>query len=578
MLPKQKKEIIYLISTFVVLCIASAYWQISKRIFPADAIRPVLIYSLYATLLAIWCVAIHSRVTQRNMRIYLTAENILMLFGMTIRFIQEMYWYRFTIDVLSINDILLMRFSGYCTNIAFILIPLFGFYASFGLTKTEEYRFNRIWHFLLVPAASLTLIVLTNDVHHFVYKLTYDETRSTLYYHPNIGFNILIGWTFSLLLLRIFMIYRRSLYPGWFMTKEEKNDSRRINGTRLTKLVPLLFTVLIALANIPYIATSFVVEFELLEQEVTLFFLEILVWESCILVGMVPVNTHYDEVFDRSTIAMQIIDKDGRNYLRSHGAPIITPAMFNKLKEIKSVRTPEGIDIHIQPIHGGYSVWQNDVSQTIAVIEELCQSLEELEKDAVFIQNELAIKSEEVAIKEQNAIYNRLITDVGRQISLIRNNLDECCNASDKNLIFKKICSIGIYIKRRCHLRLVEQSDGAISNAELQLSFYEIINYLNDAGIKAEVLWHTTKNLSPEFAIYTLDVFEALLEQELLNIYAISIDFKTDATIFVQVKFCGDVPKKIPVVELQRLCNNHYNIKCHLINEGYQIIVASNLE
>ena len=581
MLAKHKKEILYLTFVFLLLCCASAYQQIGRWLTPTDALRPVIVYSLYVILLAIWCVVIHSRVTQRNMRIYLTAENILMLFGMTIRFIQEAFRLRFSGEALTNNYMLLMRFSGYCTNIAFILIPLFGLYASFGLAKTEEYRFNRMWHTLLMPAVSLVIIVLTNDAHHFTYRLVFDETRSTLYYIPAIGFYIIICWTFALLFLRIHMIYRRSRPLNWFTSvtprasNAESPSHRKFNSAGLAMFIPLFFTIMIALAIIPYIAASFVVEYELLEQEVTLFFLEILVWESCILVGLVPVNTHYDEVFDRSTIAMQIVNKDGEPYLRSLGAPVLTHEMFNTLKERKTVRTPGGIDLHMRPIHGGYLVWQNDVSQTLAVIEELKNSMDELEQDAVLIQQELAVQSDEVAIKEQNAIYNRLIDDVGGQIILLRNLLEQSGIVIDKDTLFKHICLIGAYIKRRCHLRLVEQSDGNILNAELQLCFLEIINYLREIDIDAEVVWHTSNNLSPEFSIFILDVFESILEYELFDIHAILLEFFADTAVSMHVRFNDDMPRHIPVGELQRINKNNHNLEWQTINNGYRVDIAN---
>jgi len=185
LIQKVRKEVKHLAGFFLLLCIISTYWQIGKRLFPSDAVRPVIIFFAYALLLAFWWVSIRNRVTQRNMRLFLTAENLLMLFGMTVRFFQEAYWHRLLYGTLTDNDIFLYRFSGYCTNVAFILIPLFGLYASFGLGRTEGFRFSRFWYTLLVPAATLTFLVLTNDLHNFIYSPMQDEANAFRTFHPN---------------------------------------------------------------------------------------------------------------------------------------------------------------------------------------------------------------------------------------------------------------------------------------------------------------------------------------------------------------------------------------------------------
>ena len=557
---KIRKEVRNLAAAFILLCIISAYWQIGRKLYPADPVRPVVIYFAYVLLLAIWWATIHSRVTQRNMRVFLTAENILMLFGMTVRFVQETFWYSLVEEAIANNDIFLMRFSGYCTNIAFILIPLFGLYASFGLGKTEEYRFRRCWYALLAPAVMLVALVLTNDLHFFVYRPLQDEAEYFRYFRPDIGFYAFIAWAFLLLFIRIFVLY---------------NKSREAGGFSFMRLVPLFFTVLLILVNIPYIATSFRWNIELFEQEVSLFFLEILVWESCILIGMIPVNTHYDEVFNRSTIAMQIIEKDGEPYLRSLGAPILSAEMLGMLMKRKTVRMPEGKDMHMQAIHGGYAVWMSDVSQTIAVMEELRQSAEMLEQDVVLLRNELAIRSEEQSVKEKNLIYNRLIDEIAAQLLLLRNLLGRHEWISDKVMLFRQVCLIGAYIKRRCHLRLVEQSDGAITNAELDLCYTELINCLEEMDIDAEVLWHTSERLEPEFAIFTLEVFETLLEYEHFELRSIKMDLERGTAFCVALQFDGNASKQIPVDELQRINRSNYSIKWQSINTGYQIAVRS---
>ena len=551
---------IYLAAAFLLLCILSAYMQIGKRLYPADPIRPVIIYFAYTSLLAIWWAAIHSRVTQRNIRVFLSVENILMLFGMTIRFIQEAFWNQMVNEAFSIADMFLARFSGYCTNIAFILIPLIGLYASFGLGKTEEYRFDRRLYALFIPAILLALMVLTNDLHNFVYQALQDEAQNFRYYRPNIGFYLFIAWAFSLLFVRILILYRKSREPG---------------VVKRIRLVPLFITVMLILVNIPHIVTFFLLEYELLGQEVTLFFLEILVWESCILIGMVPVNTHYDEVFDRSTVAMRIVDESGRPYLNSTNAPELSEDMFDLLKQKTTVRTHDNKELHLHKIRGGYSIWQSDVSRTIAVIDELQSSAEKLELEGELLRQEMKTRSDEAAVKEQLRIYNQLTKEVGGQLALLSDLLEERELVADKTELFKKICVIGTYIKRRCNLRLIEQSDGSIQNKDLELCYHDLAGCLRQMDVEADVLWNTTNTLAPEFAIFTVDAFEFLLEYERFELQSIIVAFEIDATLSIQVHSGVGRPEKIPLEELRRMNRENFDMRWKTFEKGYQVFFSN---
>ena len=563
MMRKIRKEVALIAAVFLLLCIISLYRQIGMRQSPTELIRPVIIYFTYVLLLAGWWGTVSNRVTQRNMRKFLLAESIFMYLSATIRFIHDVFTYYFTNEIFALSQsaINLARFSGYLHALPIVIIPLLGLYASFGLGKTEEYRFARNRYFLLLPAGLLALLLLTNESHHLLFLPLQDEPQAFLYYHPKAGFYVMMAWAFLLVLLRAFVIYRASREPGV--------------GFHYPRVIPLIFTILLILVNVPYISSAFVVEYELMEQSILLFFLEIMVWESSILVGMVPVNTHYDEVFDRSTISMQIINNDSRLYLKSSGSSELAPGMIQALTENQSTYTPEGMELHMHPIRGGYVIWKNDMSETIAVIDELRSVAERLEHEDELLREELAIKSDEAAVKEQNRIYNQLTDEVGGQLVLLRNLLDEQGQAADKATLFKTICLIGAYIKRRCNLRLVEQSDGIIPNQELDLCYSEILGSLGQIGIEASLTWRTEVTLTPEFAIFTLDIFELLLEHESFELVSIQATFETDALFSVQVRPISDPIRQLPIDDLQRMNKEQYEVDWYMLGDGYRITVRS---
>ena len=524
------------------------------RYLPYDPVRPVAVYFVYLVLLAGWGSAIFNRVTQGNMRFFLLAEHTVMLVGITSRFIQ---------DALLYHDIYLMRVSGYWIVIPTALFTLFGFYAALGLGKAEEYRIDRKWYYLLIPAGILIFLMLTNERHHLVFRLLEGEVQPNLNFHPNIGVYVLISWAFLLLLARVFLIWRRSReledYPG-------------------LKNAPFLIAVIMLIFTILYQSSSFVVKYELIEYSALLYFLEVLVWESCIMAGMVPVNTHYEDVFDRSTVAMQIMTEDGEPYLKSASAFDLTPQMLDMLKRQTTFRTLKGRELHLQKIRGGYAVWQSDVSRTMAVIAELRMSAKELEHEGELLRQELKIRSDEIKVREQNRIYNQLTVEIGEQLLLLRSLLEKQETAEDKDELFKKICLIGTYIKRRCNLRLVEQSDGSITSNELELCYFELAGVLRQMGVESDVLWLAENNPDPEFAIFSVDLCQLLLEYESFELQSIKVAFETDTAFSIEI-CCngdrGDCSERIPSGELQRINKENYNVGWQALNKGYRVSVSN---
>ena len=542
-----RREIAWIMAAFLLLCVISAYRQYSIRFWPQDPLRPVAVYLVYLLLMAGWWCTISNRVTQRNMRVFLLAEHAVILLGLTIRFVQ---------DALLYHDTYLMRLSGYWEVIPIALFALFGFYAALGLGQAEEYRLDRRWFLLMLPAGLLILLMLTNERHHLVFRLLEGEVQPNLIFHPNLGLYAIIVWVFILLIARVFLIWRRS--------RETANTAGIINVPFLIAILMLLFTIL-------YQASSFAVSYELIEFAALMFFLEVLLWESCIMSGMVPVNTRYEEVFDRSTVAMQIITEDGESYLRSAAAPSLPPETLDLLKRQTTVHTAAGQELHLHRIRGGYSIWLSDVSRTLAVIRELRQSAAKLQQEGELLRQELKQRSDEASVKEQNRIYTQLTGEIGGQLSRLRALLQDQDAVEDQARLFRIICQIGTYIKRRCNLRLVEQSDGIVSRKELGLCYLEMAGILQQMGVAAEVLWSATELVSPEFALFSVDLWQGVLEYEDFQLRSIKIEFTADSAFSITVFPGGANAGAIPKDELQRLNRANFGLRWRLLDGGYQV-------
>lgn len=100
----RKKYIVRLFAAAALLFAVSAYRQFSMRYWPEDFLRPYLVWVVYMLLLFGWQYTISTKITQKTMRSHLTAQNVVNILYLTVRFVQDAFLY---------INIPWMRFTGY---------------------------------------------------------------------------------------------------------------------------------------------------------------------------------------------------------------------------------------------------------------------------------------------------------------------------------------------------------------------------------------------------------------------------------------------------------------------------------
>lgn len=494
---ERKKSVVRLFVAAVLLFVVSAYRQLSMRYWSEDFLRPYLVWAVYMLLLFGWQHTITTKIMQKSMRGHLTAQNIVSILYLTVRFIQDAFLY---------VNVPWMRFTGYFINIAAIFIPLFGLYGAFYLGRSEDYRISKKWYLLLIPACFLSMLALTDDLHHFLYYIVPEEPQPNLYFHPYIGTYIIHIWALGMIMYQVYVIYQR-------------------NGTAKSdpfyrKLVPFYEPILLFLFSIPYAATAYVVRFELVEYSAGLIFILVLCWELYVLVGLIPVNTQYEEVFRRSTVAMQILSPNDERIAVSENAAEITPAMLEALKQNQHFSATEDITMNLHQIPGGYMVWQTDLSQIHQALRELQRLNAELEEEQDLLAQEIRIQSDETSIQVRNDIYDSLSSDVAGQLILLTAILSKESLSTDD---WNRICLIGTYIKRFCNLRLTYQEQQAIPMGDLALSLQDMAKCMKNAGIRTSLDFCPTSNLEPELMLLIMKTLEEILEEADFRLVSMAI-------------------------------------------------------
>lgn len=482
---ERKRTIQHLCIAAILLFAVSTYRQLSLLYWPTDVIRPYIVYAAYLFLLCWWQYVIVSKIQQRSMLIHLSAQNAVFIVYLTLRFVQDAFLY---------TNVSLMRFTGYFIIVLITLTPLLGLYVSFYLGMHGDYRIDHKWYLLLFPAGGIIAFALTNDSHHLVFRLIEGESQPNLYFHPNWGICIVFAWALCLIACQVFVI-------------EGRSDSR---GSRsfYRKMIPLYEPVLLLLFAIPYSAASFVVQFELVEFSAGLIFIVIFCWELYMLLGLIPINTQYDEVFRHSTIAMQIRALDDSYIVQAENAADIKVELLSALQK-DGYLLLDNTAVYLYKTPDSMIIWQSDQSDINQVVRKLRGLNEQLEQDNDLVAKEISIQADAAKTQARNEIYNFISHQVSSQLMLLKNLL----NGDSSSKRWEHISMIGTYIKRYCNLQLILQESGAIPNQDLQIALNDMISCMNNSGISAELTFQPIRVLSPILALHVMEVLEALLER-----------------------------------------------------------------
>lgn len=452
-----KKEVKILIITFLALVTVSLYRQYYMNVHPENAFYPFVVYLMYMAVALGWDFKINRTVMDDRMRKFLMQELAVMSFWLTVKMIQE--------GIITDPD--LIRKTGYLIVVPLAFIPMYGFFA----VKSLYNSFKPHYRILYIPAVLITLLTATNDMHNMVFSIYHVEGQP-LDYHPRIGFFILCGWVLALLAARILI-----------MMKANNERSGKKSGFPLW-IIAIIFPIAIIL----YAVVSFVRPgFELMEFTAVVFFSEGLIWESGVIGGAVGINSRYGKIFDISTIAMQIVDKDGNVIKRSKSAATIDKEVFEVLKEEGRYQLNRDIELRINPLNRGYVIWENEITQINDLIDRFKSDEENLQNDVSILEEELRVSSGQVRETEQSRILTEVTQEICGEIRLLKELLLKADDVDVRDQTLKKINIVGTYIKRHCAVSVAERSEGRSENRDIILFWKDMAKTMIRAGYTVDL-------------------------------------------------------------------------------------------
>ncbi len=402
---------------------------------------------------------------------------------------------------------------GICSICPMLFVPMLALPIAMSLGKPDQYKFPKGMSVLWIISGVLLLLVLTNDLHQFVFTFPKDAAvwtdKSNGY---SVGYFIIVGWqvlcAFAALVIMFFKC--------------------RVQKGRLhfLPIVPMLLAIVYSVLY--YAGADWLLH---LFGDIAAFqsVMYILTFEFCIACGYIHSNSRYVDLFASSVgTSAEITDRDFTvRYAAVNTAPISKGTM--KKAEQSPVTLGGGLTVHTMPIDGGYAVWTEDLS-----------ALRDIKEDSELLADELADRNEILRYEYKHEAKRRKVEDKIVCINLLRSatqtQIDRIAeltkeyrriSSSDPDSAKTLLAQIAVlcsYIKRRKHLTLLTDRDIKIAEPELHRAFNESLQTLKLLGVRSSLyVDESLSMLSSKTATAVFDFYESVIEADILNLTGIQV-------------------------------------------------------
>lgn len=455
--------------------------------------------AIYIGIIASWGISVRKRIIQVSVRRYLSCISALMVAWLTFRSLKFHF----------VQNPSLSHQLWYWYYLALLFIPLFALFVSVSLDKPENYRPPKKLLYLYIIPALILLMVITNDLHQFVFVFPNGEIVVDGPYEYGIGICFVVGWQIVCGSIAVVMMIIRCRIKA----------NRAKLGLPIIPLITAMVYIFIYSLDLKF--------FNLIlgDMTVTLCLLITLIFESCIQCGLIQSNFRYDSLFAATTISSQITDSDF-NVIHSSATamPTSKEAMAKAVSE--PVLLDENTVLKGHAIRKGYVFWNEDITELVNVSRELEMTHEELLDTGDVIKEESKQKKYWLQIIEENRLYDIIEEQTASQIAFLKTAISKLKNTDDLNEAKKllgEIVVVGTYIKRKSNLILICGEKDAIEAQELWLCINETAKNLKLHGIDCKVNFDIDGMLKPVLIHGIYDFIEAVIDTALDSIENILI-------------------------------------------------------
>lgn len=247
-------------------------------------------------------------------------------------------------------------------------------------------------------------------------------------------------------------------------------------------------------------------------------------YESFIQTGLIPSNIDYDWCFNNSSVAAQILDKNGETVYRSAQARKLSKDKTNILMCQGLADGGPHTELVSRPIKGGFVVWERDVSEIKRSISKLEETNDSVKEAAEALEENIELEKKRKRIGERNRLYDITFSNVSSELSKLHKLIDEAHSLEGEDLYRKlrHIDILGVYVKRTSNLLLLSEQTLKDFSGELRLCFKETFDNLKDSGLAASFMFRRVENMDYVEADTLYELLETSIEPNIYNLKSVN--------------------------------------------------------
>ena len=347
--------------------------------------------------------------------------------------------------------------------------------------------------------------MLTNDLHQQVFRLQQPWNEN---YQYGWLFGLVVGWIVICILLAFGIIAHKSRNP------------------RILRRLPLPAIPLVLLG---VYAVLYGFHFPLIRQ-----FLGDMTIVHCLMTaaslegglrcGLIQSNTGYEELLRVTSLAVQLVDRQGNVYCCSENGRMVDRRELQAAMH-GTVRLDEHTLLRSAPVQGGYVMWQTDITELVENMERLKENRTELAERNYLEQQNYEAERKTNALREKNRLYDLLQRRLAPQIIRMDQLLTRYRTApeADRRQLLGQVAVLGAYLKRGANLMFLAQKHRYVPSAELRYALEESISSLELAGVECAMEVTRGGRLPAEAAAACYSRFESVVEGALGQLDALFV-------------------------------------------------------
>ena len=474
--------------------------------------------AIHISLLFLWVMSLHRRLVNKNVRRLMLCVGALMIFWV----IDKIVKWDFTGSVTHP----LVRYLWYGFYVGMLFVPTLGAFIINYLGKPEDYSHPKKLNYLLIPPTIMLIAVFTNDLHQKVF----------VFYNGFINFDLEYSYDWVYYFIMSWFIIMGFYFVVMMLLKS------RVPGSRKLQRMPLAIMAFAALFWIGYSMKLYNCDLTIMDCLII-----VLLLESAIQSGLLPSNTRYQEVFDSTTVPVQIVDRDYQPHYVSGAALPVSEAQMRQSAG-GTVDLGDAL-LSSAPIKAGHVVWQNDITKLNELRIRLKDTMEQLGEENTLLQAELELKEKRAKADEQNRLYDRIASEVEPQLIKAEQLLHRIEQEPENNRnLLAKLCVLGSFIKRRGNLLLLGEENGVIQARELEYCIRESMDNLTLSGVYTSFSSRCDGQLNLKSIVAAYDFYELLVERLLDEMSAMMVNLTcTNGKIRMNIQMgcTGEIAQQI---------------------------------